>query len=168
MTIQFTLISIVAVALAAILLRRYSGRKPLRKVKRKLAKLALREKALENRFYISLRKGHRARGIVRIYSQIDIVLLKSILSSRGIASLMLNQNMNRLRTGVPIKGLNDTIWFVLDRDYAKAKAIILKYKRQRILTIGRIRANTKIRNIAEAAIAGVLVNSNIGLPEILP
>jgi hypothetical protein len=122
---------------------------------------------LMDTFYDATANGESIRNVARIYSQTDIAAIESLLASEGIAMMQMNSNMNVLRTGVPIQGLNDCVFVVLRRDYEKARAILQDYisdMREKEQVSG---AGTIIRNIAETAIGGVLVNSGVGRPEIL-
>jgi hypothetical protein len=122
---------------------------------------------LMDSFYEATSNGEPVRNVARIYSQTDIAAIASMLSSEGIAIVQLNPNMNVLRTGVPIQGLNDSVFVVLERDYAKAKGILQDYILDMSTRENTSSAGTIIRNVAETAIGGVMVNSDVGRPEIL-
>ena len=81
----------------------------------------LGERKLSNIYLRSIRKGLRPRDLVRVYSQMDMSLILSILSFARIPSDVLFPRMNNLRTGVAIEGYNDSIVRVLYPDYPRAK-----------------------------------------------
>jgi len=154
-----------AAILAAILFRLLFKKKT--DSNEKASEIDQREKDLEERFYAAIRNGDRPRNIARIYSQMDLALLRSILSSKNITSFASNQNMNNLRTGAAIQGYNDTVLVVLESDYANAKDILIDYIDNRKKSSGKASAATKLRNITETALAGAFMNPNERLPELM-
>ncbi len=160
-------LSVAAILVAVILFRLFSSRRFPRETRTPISELDQREKALEEKFYASLRNGDKARNLARVYSQMDLALLKSILSSMEIAFFVSNQNMNNLRTGVAVQGFNDTILVVLDSDYTSARDIVADYIINRKQSASRATAATKFRNIAETALSGLFMNPNDKLPELL-
>jgi hypothetical protein len=82
---------------------------------------------LREAFYSATQAGEKTRDLVRIYSQTDIAAIESLLASEGIAIMQLTPHRNILRTEVQIPGLNDCVFVVLERDYAKAIEILKDY-----------------------------------------
>jgi hypothetical protein len=123
--------------------------------------------ALLSKFYAATSNGESVHQVARIYSQTDKAEIESLLCSEGIALVQVNSAMNVLRTGVPIQGLNDCIFSVLERDYEKAREIVLYYISSLDDEGHQNSAATVARNVAETAIGGTLVNASVGRPEIL-
>ncbi len=125
----------------------------------------LDERKLSNIYLRSIRKGLRPRDLVRVYSQMDMSLILSILSFARIPSDVLFPRMNNLRTGVAIEGYNDSIVRVLYPDYPRAKDLVQDYiaKRKRS---GAIPMGTRFLNLAEFFVAGIFVNPRLPTPEI--
>ena len=125
----------------------------------------LRERKLDNIYLRSLSRGIRPRELVRVYSQMDMALIRSILSSARIPSDVLFPLMNTLRTGVAIEGYNDSILRVLNPDYYRARELVQDYLRRRKADTW-IPMRMRFRNLVECLVAGVVVNPLTPLPEL--
>jgi hypothetical protein len=122
---------------------------------------------LLQRFYAATEKGETVREVARIYSQTDVAAVQALMFSEGIPLLPLNTEMNVLRTGVPIRGLNDCVFVVLQKDYETAVQILQDYLQNIAERESATTPSTAIRNVAETVVGGTFVNSSIGRPEIL-
>jgi hypothetical protein len=126
---------------------------------------------LREKFHNSLAAGSETRRVARVYSQVDLSLLKSLLDSRHIPNDLLFANANNLRTGVGIPGWNDSVIVVREADYPAAREVAEDYVASlRVGAAGvqdKPRLGTVVRNLAEAAVAMNPVNPGSRLPEIL-
>jgi hypothetical protein len=125
-----------------------------------------RDELLE-RFYKATAKGEPVREVARIYSQTDVAALQAVMASEGIAILPKNAEMNVLRTGVAIQGLNDCVFMVLLKDYNRATQILQDYLEELMSRESAVKPATAIRNVAETIIGGTFVNPSASWPEIL-
>jgi hypothetical protein len=102
---------------------------------------------LREKYHNSLAAGSTTRRLARVYSQVDLSLLKSLLDSKGIPNDLLFGNAGNLRW-------NDSLIVVLESDYPAAKEIAEDYI-------------AGLRSGSEAAVAGNPVNPGSRPPEIL-
>jgi hypothetical protein len=127
--------------------------------------LERQDRELKAKYANGLAAGSTARRLVRVYSQVDQSLIKSLLDSRGIPSDLLFANTSGLRIGVGIPGFNDVVFVVLDTDYEAAREIVQDYAAS--LEEGEQKPGTVIRNVAEAALGSDFVNPGARHPELL-
>jgi len=123
--------------------------------------------ALLGRFYDQASRGEPIREVARIYSQTDVAAIEALMASEGVAILPRNTGMNVLRTGAPVRGLNDCVFVVLQKDYERAVRILQDYLEELRMNEEAVHPATAVRNIAETLVAGAFVNPTAGRPEIL-
>ena len=137
------------------------------KRRRPKSDLDRKEEQLEDRFYKAVQNGEATCNLARIYSQMDIALLQSLLSSTGISTQILYGNTNNMRMGMAIPGYNDTIMVVLQKDFHRAREILVEYIENRKNDAPSVSKGTKVRNVAETLLAGAFANPNDQLPELI-
>ena len=99
--------------------------------------------------------GRPTTDAIRLYSQEDCALLRSMLYSCGIMSLVRYPNMNSLRPGAGIPGYNDIVITLYEDDLGEAGEIVDEYNRRGAGDAPT--AGEKIRNVAEFLVAGWIV-----------
>ena len=99
--------------------------------------------------------GRRTVDAIRLYSQEDCAMLRSMLYSCGIMSLVRFPNMNSLRPGAGIPNYNDIIITLYEGDLEEAMEIVEDYNRSG--SGDAPTAGEKIRNMAEFLVAGWIV-----------
>jgi hypothetical protein len=167
MSIKFILLFSAGVIIVGLLLRRLSARKQKKEKDINISILDEGEKNLDDDFYRAIQNGDEAKKLARVFSQMDLSILRSILMSKNIATQVLYQNLNNLRTGVYIEGFNDTVLVVLKSDYSSAKQILLDYIETRKKISGEVKLKAKIRNVVEMSLTGLFMNPNARLPELI-
>jgi hypothetical protein len=143
------------------------GHRWARTGRRKTRDVTVKGRGSEETFFAAVRNGEPVRDLVRVYSQMDIALLRSLLSSMGIVTYTLFENTNNIRMGIAIAGYNDTIVQILEKDYKRARIAVEGYIANRRRDGTGVTAGTKIRNVAETLVGGMFANPNLQLPELI-
>ncbi len=125
----------------------------------------LADRKLNNIYSRSIGRGLQLKNLVRVYSQMDTALILSLLSSVGIPTNILYPRMNNLRTGVAIRGYNDSIIRVLYPDHARAKGLVGSYIKERKAN-GNIPIGFRFLNLVEFFVGGVFINPRAPIPEL--
>ena len=158
---------VVGVAIAAVALRALLRSRPARERDPETAALDKQDFDLKEKYHNSIAAGERTRRLARVYSQVDLSMIKSLLDSKQIPNDLLFGNMNTLRTGVAVPGFNDSIVVVLERDYDAGRAVVEDYLGSLQRDPTSPKATTVLRNIAEVIVSETLVNPGAGRPELL-
>ena len=156
-----------SVTAAGLLASYFLGEKRKRKCLSANSMSDMKQRVLTNRYFRSIRKGDFARPLARVYSQMDMAVIESILAARNIASQRLFSITNNMRTGIGICGYNDILLVVLNTEYCQAREIMLDYLRGRRSVSTHVPAITRLRNVAEALLFGWAANADYRLPELL-
>ena len=119
-----------------------------------LAEEAVRDIDMDAEFLRNA-SGRPAVDAIRLYSQEDCSMLRSMLYSCGIMSLARFPNMSSLRPGVGIPGYNDIVITLYEDDLGEAREIVDEYNRRGGGDAPG--AGEKIRNMAEFLVAGWIV-----------
>ncbi len=122
---------------------------------------------LDDQFFENL-KGNEVIPFLRTYNPSDLMILRSLLDSNGINSMVNFSRMNSLYPNLRIDGHTDTIIYIYRMDQEKAVELAEEYIRN-ISSGQRISKGGIVRNVAEMAIGGILMASlrNRTLPEII-
>lgn len=106
--------------------------------------------------------------LVKVYSQIDIILLRSMLDSAKIRTYLENDNMNTLYAGLAIPGYSDAFLSVEMKNLFDAKRIVREYLSKNRKNL-RKSNKPEFRPIVEFIVSGYLVPSanTRNLPELL-
>lgn len=131
------------------------------------SKLGLQQMKLLNQFNRRINRGESLRLLARVYSQMDVSLIQSILASIRVIARVEFGITNNMRTGLGIEGYNDIWLFVLQNDYSKSREVMIEYLKCRERICGSINRKTRLRNIAEALLLGWAVNMDYRSPELL-
>ena len=158
---------LVSVTAAGLLTSYFLGEKQKRKSLSANSTSDMKQRVLTNRYFRNIRKGDFARPLARVYSQMDMAVIESILAARNIASQRLFSITNNMRTGIGIRGYNDILIVVLNTEYCQAREIMLDYLRGRRSVSTHVRTITRLRNVAEALLFGWAANADYRLPELL-
>jgi len=119
-----------------------------------LAEDAVRDIDMDGEF-LAKAEGRRMVDAIRLYSQEDCAMLRSMLYSCGIMSLVRFANMNSLRPGAGIPSYNDIVLTLYEDDLGEAREIVDEYN---LRGVGEApTAGEKIRNMAEFLVAGWIV-----------
>lgn len=111
-----------------------------------------------DREFLGKAAGRRAIDAIRLYSQEDCAMLRSLLYSCGIQSLVRFANMNSLRPGAGVPNYNDIVITLYEGDLEEAQEIVEAYNRA---GAGEgPTAGEKIRNMAEFLVAGWIVGGS--------
>jgi hypothetical protein len=163
-SIGLFLVLLTAVALLGLLVS-YAPRRRRSSTVKELSSDDLRKRKLHNQYDRRVDKGEPSRLLARVYSQMDMALILSILSSRNIVGRTVFGITNNLRNGLGIQGYNDTWLVVLNNDYDRAREIVRDYTRRRKRTSGNVRGKTRLRNAIEALLFRWAVNGDYRLPD---
>ena len=164
MSIGLFLILLLAVVVFGLLVSYAPRRRRSSRVK-ELSGDDLRERKLLNQYDRRVDKGEPSRLLARVYSQMDMALILSILSSRNIVGSTVFGITNNLRNGMGIQGYNDTWLLVLNNSYDRAREIVCDYVRRRKRTSGNVRGKTRLRNAIETLLFRWAVNGDYRLPD---
>lgn len=106
--------------------------------------------------------------ILRFYSEIDSIIIRSLLDSAKIPSYVEFSNMNNLYVGFPIQGYSDSFIFVRLNNVFDAKRILKRYI-ESARRENRNRYKTDWRQIIEIVVGGYSVPSvhSRYIPELL-
>ena len=164
MPVGLFLTLILAVAAAGLLITYVLGHRTSHK-RKELSRDELREMKLQNQYDRRIRNGEMSRLLARVYSQIDMALILSILSSKNIVAKAEFGITNNMRNGIGIQGYNDIWLVVLNNDYDRAKEIMLDYVSRRKKINGNIPGRARLRNVFEGLLFKWAVNPDSRLPE---
>ena len=106
---------------------------------------------MEEAFFERARAGSRSIPVAKLYHSFDIMFIKSIFESEGIPFRVDFEHFNKLRGGIPIDTMNNTILHILEEDYADAVAVLEDYRASTGKDTPHPAAN-QVRNLAEFAI----------------
>lgn len=87
------------------------------------------EYEMEARFYREAARGKKVLRFLHIYSQFDVMLIKSLLQSEGIPFHTEFEHMNKVRPGLAIRNYNQITVTILDEDYRDALELIRTYRK---------------------------------------
>jgi hypothetical protein len=158
---------LVVVAVVGLLLSYFLGRKPSPKRFIAVSLIEMKQQILDTRYFRNIQRGDFARPLARVYSQMDMALIESILSARNIASQRLFTITNNMRTGLGICGYNDIWLIVLNTEYYRAREVMLDYIRGRKKVCRKVPEKTRLRNVVEALLFRWAANADYRLPELL-
>ena len=166
MSVGLFLTLLVGVIIAGFLLASVATRKPSG-ISHRVSRRELAERKLTNTYYRSISKGDLPRPLARVYSQMDMALILSLLSATNIAAQTLFAITNKVRTGLGVRGYNDCYVMVLNTQYHRASVVLADYLRRRRSVSSSVRGRTRLRNMAEVLLLGWAVNSQYLPPELL-
>jgi hypothetical protein len=112
---------------------------------------------MENIFYDKIQSGSEAYKLLAIYSQYDLMFLKSLFLSEQIPYHTEFEHMSRLKPGIEINNYNGTYFYILDEDYEDSIKVVDAYLESKS---NDITIKTKIRNVAEMALMGWYIQPN--------
>ncbi len=170
MNMGFT-IAILGAILAVALWRRYVEKHSAKPSERGNRDEGAEELMDLNERFLAAAEGRPSVALVRSYNPEDVMVLRSLLDSAGIASYVRFQNMNSLYPKVVMGRNSDVLIDVFADELAEAKLIAEDY-------IDRLKAESlnspaskasALRNAAEMAIGGIIAPSSDTrlLPELL-
>jgi hypothetical protein len=166
MSISNLLFIVLAIAILSLVIRLLTRPIRPREEDRVRDELERQDNELKAKYANGLAAGSSTRQLVRVYSQVDQSLVKSLLDSGGIPSDLLFSNTSGLRIGVGIPGFNDVVFVVLDTDYEAAREIVQDYVASLEEDAQRRKPGTVVRNVAEAALGSDFVNPSSRRPEL--
>ncbi|MDL2229179.1 hypothetical protein LJC14_02905 [Treponema sp. OttesenSCG-928-L16] len=109
-----------------------------------------REYAMETRFYEEIRGGKRQCYVARVYSQFDVMFLKSMLDAEAIPFHVEYEHMGSLKSGAKIDNYSQMLVSVLDDDYGDAYAVIDEY----IANKNKYPEENRAKNVMESVMLG--------------
>ena len=124
-------------------------------------------KNMDDIFFLQA-NGRKVIPIIRTYNPSDLMILRSLLDSSGINTLVNFSEMNSLYPNMRIEGHTDTIIYIYESDRENAEEIATNYI-ENIVSISSDRRGGKFRNVAEFVLGGVIMPSgkNRTKPELL-
>jgi hypothetical protein len=122
---------------------------------------------LREKYRGGIADGNVTVKVARVYSQMDLAMLKSLLDARGIPSDLLFGAMNSLQAGLGVPGYNDAVVSVLERDAHAAREVVADYVESLVKGAEAPAAGTVVRNIAELVVGETFVNPGARRPEVL-
>ncbi len=122
---------------------------------------------LDDYFFDNLNK-REIIPFLRTFNPSDLIVLRSLLDSDGIISMVNFNKMNSLYPNLTIYGHTDTILYICREDREKALEITKEYI-AKIIASEKTEKRGVVRNIAEMALGSVVVPSGRSrtLPEII-
>ncbi len=114
---------------------------------------------MEKVFFEKIQAEHKAQyQLASIYSQYDVMFIKSLFQSEQIPFHIEYENVSRLIPGLRAPNYNNTVLTILEDDYDDAVKILEEYIRSK--SNSEDTNQDRIRNIAEIAIAGRRIPSS--------
>lgn len=80
-----------------------------------------------NQEFIESSEGQEVIPFVRLFSQSDKLMIRSLLSSENISTYITNENTNNLFPGRMVQGYTDTVIYIFKEDRERARSIIEDY-----------------------------------------
>ncbi len=170
MNMGFTL-AVLGVIVGVALWRRYAERRAVKPRAAEGGEKVSEELMDLNDRFLAAAEGRPSVALVRSYNPEDVMVLRSLLDSAGIASYVRFQNMNSLYPKIVMGRNSDVLIDVFADELAEARLIAEDYI-DRLKAEGLINPGSKasaLRNAAEMAIGGIIAPSSDTrlLPELL-
>ena len=89
------------------------------------------ERDLNDEFFANA-GGETPTAFIRIYSNQDKMLIRSILDSAGIRSYQDMHHVGDLLPGVRVQGYTDSLLYIYESDREEAEALVVDYIRNRV------------------------------------